>query len=75
MAGIRPITALRICGLAEQRKRDGVSLTRQSLSMGMGKDTLAQYMKGAMLPGAVNIKAMCRYYRVSADWLLGLEDE
>lgn len=51
---------------------DGRSLSVQSGLMGIDRKTLWYITSGQVMPSAVTLKAMARFYGVSADYLLGL---
>lgn len=71
--GVRTITALRLRALADGAKRLGVAYCRQAAAMGIDHSTFNGYYTGRHTPPLDVLRQMCRYYRVSADWLLGLE--
>lgn len=46
-----------------------------SKASGISVNTIKSYEYGKFVPNALNLKALARVYKVSADWLLGLQAE
>lgn len=49
--------------------------TEVSKATGIAQQTLSRYQQGLCRPGIDRLLALCRYFRVSSDYLLGLKDE
>ena len=62
--------------LSEARRRAGFETQDQARdALGLGKtDIGGQGERGANLPGAESLIRLCRTYRASSDWLLGLSE-
>lgn len=60
--------------LVELRKEKGVFQKDVAKAIGVASNTITNYEKGDREPSLAVIKALCRYYQVSADYLLGLSD-
>lgn len=58
--------------LRELRRKAGKSQQVVADFCGLDQRTLGRYEQGRLLPGTVPLSRLCRYYKVSADWLLGL---
>ena len=61
----------RLKGLIKSRKITATSLAR---SIGIKRQSVAQYLSGDVQPKADNIKKMSEFFGVSSDYLLGLTD-
>lgn len=62
-----------------ERLRQSVFNTNKSINQvsretGLATSQLSLYLNTGMLPNTANLKRLCKYLNVSADWLLGLED-
>ena len=68
-----PAISLKIDQLAKLRKRRGVGFNRQAEEMGIGAADLCKYRQGQHTPEVFNLRKLCEYYDVSADWLIGIE--
>jgi transcriptional regulator with XRE-family HTH domain len=68
-----------LAGLARrlQRLREERGLTKQQLGAALGLSNVAigQWERHEKLPGAESLVRLCRYFQVSAQWLLGLGEE
>lgn len=60
--------------LKELRKEKGVTQKAVADAIGVTKNAYANYEQGIREPSNQVLVALCRYYNVSADYLLGLED-
>lgn len=56
------------------RNQRGITQLKLSKEVGVSRDTIAGYESGRTVPPTVNICLLCRYFRVSSDYLLGLTD-
>ncbi len=63
--------AVRIRKLTEQ---SGLSKVTLAENIGVSRQALNDYCAGNSVPDANNLTKLARYFRVSADWLLGLTD-
>ena len=61
--------------LAELRKARGLSQRRVAGDLGISQALLSHYENGAREPGLDFVCRACRYFGVSADYILGLTDE
>ena len=53
----------------------GDSFKEFAYTLGVYPSYVHKWVNGGAIPSARYLCAICRYYRVSADWLLGLTDE
>ena len=60
--------------LKELRNESGLLQKDVANALGVSPNAYAHYEQGIREPSVQIIKAICRYYKVSADYLLGLED-
>jgi len=60
--------------LRELRKFKGVKQKDVAEAIGVSSSTYANYEQGLREPSNQILVALCKYYQVSADYLLGLED-
>lgn len=60
--------------IRQLRKERGLTQTQLAEILSTSQDTVSLWEVGKSLPDANNIIALCRYFEVSADYLLGLED-
>lgn len=60
--------------LKELRTEKGLTLKQLSSSLGMPLMTYANYEHGDREPSLDTIRALCRFFDVTADYLLGLTD-
>ena len=60
--------------LKEVRAEKGVSQAQVGKALGLAQNTVAGYENGVREPNLEIVIALCRYYQVSADYLLGLTD-
>ena len=60
--------------LKELRSEKGVLQKDVAKAIGVSKNAYGNYEQGIREPSVQIIKALCRYYQVSADYLIGLED-
>ena len=70
---LKPLVSLRIDWLARQRKGEGVKIRQQARDMGIDVSNLYGYRSGYRTPEVDNLRKICSYYGVSADWLIGLK--
>ena len=57
------------------RKRTGESQKELAEYIGTHLTAVSHWERGMQEPHARAIREICKHYKVSADWLLGLEDE
>lgn len=62
-----------IRGLRQQRP--GLSQKKLALELGYAQSTICDRENGAIEPSASAVKKLAVYFDVTADYLLGLEDE
>lgn len=60
--------------IRQLRKERKLSQTQLAEILSTSQDTVSLWEIGKSLPDVNSIIAMCRYFEVSADYLLGLED-
>lgn len=60
--------------LEQVKKEKQVSNIDIAAGTGIHKTTIASYIRGESLPIAKHLIALCRYFDISADWLLGLHN-
>ena len=61
--------------MSELRKARGLSQRKAAADLKISQALLSHYENGAREPGLDFVCRACRYYGVSADYLLGLADE
>ncbi|MCI9561609.1 MAG: helix-turn-helix transcriptional regulator [Clostridia bacterium] len=61
--------------IAELRKDKGLSQSQLSKEIGISQAAIAFWEAGERIPGALALITISKYFKVSADYLLGLEDE
>ena len=61
--------------IAELRKDKGLSQSQLSKESGISQAAIAFWEAGERIPGALALITISKYFKVSADYLLGLEDE
>ncbi len=61
--------------MSELRKARGLSQRKAAADLKISQALLSHYENGAREPGLGFVCRACRYYGVSADYLLGLTDE
>lgn len=61
--------------MSELRKARGLSQRKAAADLKISQALLSHYENGAREPGLGFVCRACRYYGVSADYLLGLVDE
>ena len=61
--------------MSELRKAHGLSQRKAAADLKISQALLSHYENGAREPGLGFVCRACRYYGVSADYLLGLTDE
>lgn len=61
--------------IKELRTEKGLTQKELSKALGIGQSTISEWEKGIYEPTASAIKVLAIYFDVSADYLLGLEDE
>ena len=61
--------------MSELRKTRGLSQRKAAADLKISQALLSHYENGAREPGLGFVCRACRYYGVSADYLLGLSDE
>lgn len=60
--------------IRQLRKDRKLSQTQLAKILSTSQDTISLWEIGKSLPDANNIVAICKFFEVSADYLLGLED-
>ena len=60
--------------MSELRKARGLSQRKAAADLNISQALLSHYENGAREPGLSFVCRACRYYGVSADYLLGLAD-
>lgn len=61
--------------LEELLKEKGITKYKLAQATGISKSILSDYCKGKVQPTADIIIVMARYFDVTSDYLLGIEDE
>lgn len=61
--------------IAELRKDKGLSQSQLSKEIGISQAAIAFWEAGERIPGALALITISKYFKVSAGYLLGLEDE
>lgn len=61
--------------IAELRKDKGLSQSQLSKEIGISQAAIAFWEAGERIPGALALITISKYFKVSADYLLGLEGE
>lgn len=54
---------------------DGLSQKQLAEAVGISQQTVSRYLAGRHIPDAQILIKFCRYFEVSADYLLGLKDK
>lgn len=60
--------------MSELRRKRGLSQRAAAADLGISQALLSHYENGAREPGLVFVCRACRYYGVSADYMLGMTD-
>ena len=60
--------------MREAREKRGVCKTEAAKMIGVGISVVRYWENGQRVPNAWSLYQICQAYGVSADWLLGLED-
>ena len=60
--------------LKELRIEKGLSQREVSSALGMSRNAFTNYENGYREPSLDNLKKICQFFDVSADYLLGLKD-
>ena len=60
--------------LKELRKEKGVTQAQVAKAIGITMSAYSNYEQGIREPSIELLKALCRYFMVSSDYLIGLED-
>ncbi len=60
--------------LKELRIEKGLSQREVSSALGMTRNAFTNYENGYREPSLDNLKTICQFFDVSADYLLGLKD-
>ena len=60
--------------LKELRTEKGMSAVKLGKALGVDDNTILRWEKGQMSPSIDNLYNICRFFGVSADYLIGLED-
>ena len=61
--------------LKELREEKGLSQAQLGKEIGYSQKAVGHYETGRSEPNLETVKALCRFFGVSADYLLGLKDE
>lgn len=70
-AELRQLVASR---LFQARQEAGLKQEEVQDKLELGANTVSLWERGSMIPRADKLAALCRLYRVSADWVLGLSE-
>lgn len=62
------------CKLKTLRKAKGINQVQLATILGISKQIIASYETGYRKPGINNLMKFARYFKVTTDYLLGLED-
>ena len=60
--------------LYDLRKEKGIGQVELAKQLGVGKSIISYWEKDSAEPKLSNIVAIAKYFNISADYLLGLED-
>ncbi len=60
--------------LKELRKEENLTLQDVSVAIGVSINTVSRWEREERLPNILNIVALAKLFKVSADYLCGLED-
>ena len=60
--------------LKELREEKGLTQKQLGEMFGLGRRTISVYETGVAEPSIQTIKALCKFFEVTADYLLGIED-
>lgn len=60
--------------LKELRKEENLTLQDVSVAIGVSINTVSRWEREERLPNILNIAALAKLFKVSADYLCGLED-
>jgi len=60
--------------LKELREEKGISQTQLAKELGILQSTISHYEKGLVEPNIQTIKKLCKYFEVTAGYLLGIEE-
>ncbi len=60
--------------LKELRVDENLSTTKLGNSIGVSANTISRWEREVRIPNIENLVALAKYFRVSADYLVGLED-
>ena len=60
--------------LKELRLEKGVSLKEVGDAVGVTLNTISNYERGVREPDFEILRALCRFFQITADYLLGLSD-
>ena len=60
--------------LKELRTARGLTLKETAVNVGLTRNAIANYEANIRQPSLETLKALCEFFDVSADYLLGLED-
>lgn len=61
--------------LKNLRKESNISQSELASELGIGQATVSQWERGAAKPTSDAIIALSKFYNVSADFLLGIDDD
>lgn len=60
--------------LKDLRQENNLSQTQLANILQLGHSTISKWELQQRVPTLLNIVALCKYFKVSADYLIGLED-
>ncbi|MBQ2864128.1 MAG: helix-turn-helix transcriptional regulator [Clostridia bacterium] len=60
--------------IKELRIEKGLSQTALAKNIGFSQNAISQWESGKRVPDAIAVKALAKFFGVSADYLLGLEN-
>ncbi len=61
--------------IREERLLKNLTQRRLADILGVTQDSVSLWEKGKRLPATEHIIALCRFFKISADYLLGLDEQ
>jgi len=61
--------------LKQLRTDKGLTLKAVAVALNIKVSTYSNYEQGIREPSMLTVKRLCRYFEVSADYLLGIEED
>ena len=65
---------MEITRIKELREEKGLSQTQLAIELELNQKTLSCYERGKAEPNIKTIKKICKYFNVTAGYLLGIEE-